>query len=320
MVKVSVVIPVYNAEKHIEKTINSLLTQTFKDIEFIFVNDGSKDKSLEILREYEKKDNRVIVIDQTNSGPGGARNSGILKARGEYIGFLDSDDFVTENMYEALYNKAKDKNFDIVECDFRYTDGNKTWEGIHDLNSDILSLQEKKKYMIRMYPVLWNKIYKYNKVKQIFFTEGVFAEDVEYLYRVMPAINTIGYVNNTYYYYYQRPDSESNSYGQKLYDYITNFNSLVDYYKKNGIYNEYKDEIEYCYVRYNYATFIKRATIFDKNQYVKATNIVMKNVKEKFPNYKKNKYINQLSFKNIYLKYFNKFLANVVYLIENRKI
>ena len=126
MVKVSVVIPVYNAEKHIEKTINSLLNQTFKDIEFIFVNDGSKDKSLDILREYEKKDSRVIVIDQENSGPGGARNTGILKARGEYIGFLDSDDTQDKRMYELLYNKAIQGNFDVVvsDIDIIYPDHN----------------------------------------------------------------------------------------------------------------------------------------------------------------------------------------------------
>lgn len=320
MKKISIIMPVYNAEKFVDNSIKSLLNQTLKDIEIILVNDGSKDNSLDILKSYEDKYDNVIVIDQKNGGPGAARNSGLKVANGEYIAYIDCDDFVAENMYENLYNKAKTKDFDVVECNFMYTDGKKNWGGVHDLDSDIFSLNEKKEYMTKMYPVLWNKIYKFDVIKDIFFTEGVFAEDVEYLYRILPNINTIGYVSDVGYYYYQRLNSESNNYNENIYDYITNFNYLVDYYKSKGFYDTYKNEIEYCYVRYIYATFIKRTTFFDKDEYLKAINIAIKNVKEKFPNYKKNKYINRINCKNIYLKYFNNCFAKIVYWLQRYKI
>lgn len=113
---VSVIVPVYNAEKYLSCLIDSLLKQTLKEMEFIFVNDGSKDESLNILEEYAKKDERIVIIDKKNAGVSAARNDGIRIAKGEFIGFADADDFVAENMYECLYTKAIEKNADIVSC------------------------------------------------------------------------------------------------------------------------------------------------------------------------------------------------------------
>jgi len=319
MVKVSVIVPVYNAEKHIENTIQSLLNQTLSDIEFIFVNDGSSDNSLSILNKHKGENpEKIIVIDQENKGPSGARNSGISAAKGEYIGFLDSDDFILNDMYENLYTKAVTEKFDVVECNFWYTDGNKNWHGVVDMDGDITSPLDKKKYMVRMFPVLWNKIYKREKITNIFFKEGVFAEDVEYLYRVLPVISTVGYVNKQEYYYYQRDNSESRNFDKRIYDYIANFNGLVKYYKDNNYYDYYRNELEFCYVRYLYATFIIRAVGFDKNEYQKALDLAIKNVHNNFPKYKKNKYFYR-SFKGIYLVLFNKWLGNILYLLFHRK-
>ena len=104
-VKVSVIIPVYNCEKYIEECIESLINQTLQECEFIFVNDGSKDKSEEIIKKYADKDERITLINQKNSGVSVARNVGIKKAVGEYIGFVDADDYVDSNYYEKLYNR-----------------------------------------------------------------------------------------------------------------------------------------------------------------------------------------------------------------------
>lgn len=319
MVKVSVIVPVYNAESYIENTIQNLLKQTLSDIEFIFINDGSSDGSLEILNKYKQENpGKIIVIDQENKGPGGARNSGILAAKGEYIGFVDSDDFTLEEMYEELYSKAISENFDVVECDFWYTDGSKKWDGVTDLSGDIKDVTDKRQYIIRMFPVLWNKIYKREKINNILFKEGIFAEDVEYLYRLLPTITTIGYVNKKEYYYYQRDDSESRKFDNRIYDYIANFNGLLSYYKDNNYYDDYMKEFEFCYVRYLYATFVIRAVNFDKQEYLKALDLVIKNVHSNFPNYRKNKYFYK-SFKGIYLVLFNKFMGNILYLLFHRK-
>lgn len=113
--KVSIIIPVYNAEKFLNKCLDSVINQTFKDIEIVCVNDGSKDNSLNILKEYQKKDNRIVIIDKANQGVSAARNDGIRKSTGEYITFVDSDDWLELDAIECVYNSITEKNVDVVK-------------------------------------------------------------------------------------------------------------------------------------------------------------------------------------------------------------
>ena len=114
-IKVSVIVPVYNVEKYLRECFDSILSQTLHEIEVVAINDGSPDNSLEILKEYEKKDNRVVVIDKINEGVGKARNDGIKKAAGEFIAFMDSDDFYpSDTVLETLYNAAKENNVNVA--------------------------------------------------------------------------------------------------------------------------------------------------------------------------------------------------------------
>ena len=117
MKKVSVIVPVYNVEKYIDKCLNTLVNQTLKDIEIIIVNDGSPDNSQEIIDKYQKKyPKKIKSYIKENGGQGSARNFGLEKATGEYIGYVDSDDFIELDMYEKLYNKAKKHDLDISIC------------------------------------------------------------------------------------------------------------------------------------------------------------------------------------------------------------
>ncbi|WP_415348880.1 glycosyltransferase family 2 protein, partial [Clostridium perfringens] len=118
-VLVSAIIPVYNSEEFLEECIVSLINQTLENIEIIVVNDGSSDKSLDILKKYEKIDSRLIIIDQKNNGPSAARNRGIEIASGEYLSFIDSDDWIDLRMYEEMYSRAKLTDADIVICDMK---------------------------------------------------------------------------------------------------------------------------------------------------------------------------------------------------------
>ena len=309
MTKVSVIVPVYNAEDYIEKCLDSLINQSLKDIEIIVVDDGSTDDTYKVVSKYKEK---IKLIKQKNGGVASARNKGLSVAEGEYIAFVDSDDWVELDMFSKLYNKAIENDYDAVECNFKYVDDNEEWHGVIDVDTDVVSIDDKKKYFIKMFPVIWNKIYKRDKIKNIKFKDGVWAEDVEFLYRVIPNIDTIGKINEELYYYYQREKSESRLFDKRVYNYIDNFNGIIDYYKKNKIYDLYKNELEYCYVRYIYATFIKRAASFkDKDDYRIAVETAIKNVKEKFPGYRKNKYFYQ-SLKGIYLVVFNKIIANLL--------
>ena len=114
MVKISVIIPVYNVEKYLKECLDSVINQTLKDIEIICVNDGSTDNSLNILENYAKKDNRIIVISQKNKGLSGARNTGLKYCSGEYVSFIDSDDYVSKDLFELTYNNAISNNSDLV--------------------------------------------------------------------------------------------------------------------------------------------------------------------------------------------------------------
>ena len=113
---VSVLIPVYNVEKYLSRCLESILKQTLTQIEIICVNDGSTDGSLEILEKYQKEDSRIIIINKENGGLPSARNAGLDRAKGKYVGFVDSDDFVEPNMFEKLYRTAEDEKSEIVIC------------------------------------------------------------------------------------------------------------------------------------------------------------------------------------------------------------
>lgn len=310
MIKVSIIVPVYNAEGYIEKCLDSLIAQTLKEIEIIAIDDGSTDNTSKLLMKYK---DRIKIIHQKNKGVASARNRGLKEAKGEYIAFVDSDDWVNEDMLKKLYQKAKSQNFDCVMCNFSYVDDEKIWDGTIMPSNDIIDLSAKKKFLITMFPVIWNKIYKREKIVKFKFKDGVWAEDVEYLYRILTNIDNIGVINDKLYYYYQRLKSESRLYDERIYSYIHNFNGIIDFYKKNNLYKEYKLELEYCYVRYIYATFVKRATYFEnKKDYKKAVDTAIKNVKEAFPKYRKNKYFYK-SPKGIYLTLFNKVVAYLYY-------
>ena len=121
MKKVSVIVPVYNAQNFLEKCIESLTQQTLEEIELIFVNDGSTDQSLHILETYRKRfPDKMMVYSKENGGQASARNLGIAKSHGEYIGFVDADDHVDVHMYEAMYERAKKESSDYVECQYHY--------------------------------------------------------------------------------------------------------------------------------------------------------------------------------------------------------
>ena len=316
VMKVSVIVPVYNVYDYLEKCLDSLVNQTLKDIEIIVVNDGSPDNSQEIIDKYAKKYHNIKAFTKKNGGLSDARNYGIKKATGKYIAFVDSDDYVLNNMFELMYNKAYSGNFDVVVCDLNYVYEN---GDIKRVSSNIpKDTTDIKKAMLNIYPTAWNKIYKRSLFKDgIEFKKGVWFEDVEFTYKILPYVKSIGVVNEPFNQYLQRVGSISKRKDPRIYNYIDNFNGLIDYYKEHNIYDKYKNELEYAYVRYIYATFIKQALYFDKDEFNIAVDKAIKNVKSNFPKYKKNKYFYQ-SIKGIYLLLFNKILAKLIYKIKKK--
>ncbi len=317
--KISVIVPCYNVEQYIQKCIESLTTQTLDGIEIIAVNDGSKDKTKDILDELSKKYSNLIVIHKQNEGVSIARNDALKIAKGDYIGFLDSDDWAEKTMYEELYKKAISGDFDIVACDTNAIYPDKKVPISSNIRKDNV---DEKELMIDAYAVIWNKIYKRSLLTGIEFKAGMtFCEDVLFLYMVYSRVEKIGVVNKTLHNYLQRPGSLTYTYNEKLYQLIDSLDNVVDFYKREKKYEKYKEELEYSYVRYLYATFIKRlAKTKNKKEFNRGLDYVISKVSNMFPNYKENKYIKEKSNKNLYLRSFNKLIAKVVFILEKNKM
>ena len=318
MIKLSVIIPVYNVEKYLRKCIDSVVKQNMEDMEIIIVNDGSQDHSQDIIDEYSRKYEFVKVFIKENGGLSDARNYGIEYALGKYIAFVDSDDYIDSNMYREMYNKAEEEEFDLVVCDFEEIYDNRIVYGTSRIDYDLNNKNQVKKHMIDMYPSSWNKIYKRELFQNLRFKKNVWFEDVELFYRMLPYVNSVGVIKKPFYKYLQRPGSISKSKDKRIFHCVDNWNGIVDFYKEKGFYKEYYYELEYNYVRYLYATFIKACLKFDYETFLETVKYAEKNVKEKFPNYKKNKYFYK-SGKGIYLIIFNKYIASLYYKISNKK-
>lgn len=316
--KLSVIVPVYNVEKYLRKCLDSLVNQTFHDMEIIIVNDGSPDKSQEIIEEYDKKYPFVKAFVKENGGLSDARNYGIARAQGEYLAFVDSDDYVEPTMYETMYTKAVSGNFDMVVCDFEEIYSDHTVNGTSRLEDDLKNAEEVKKHMKDIYPSAWNKIYRRNLFEKIQFKKNVWFEDVELMYRMLPYIRSIGVVQQAFYKYVQREGSISKSNDERIYHCVDNWNGIVEFYKENQLYESFYKELEYNYVRYLYATFIKAALKFEYVHFQKAVETAIENVKREFPGYHRNNYF-YASPKGIYLLVFNKWIAKFYYKLKQKK-
>ena len=313
--KVSVIVPVYNVEKYLDKCLTSLVNQTLKELEIIIINDGSTDNSQKVIDKYSKKYKNIIAITKENGGVSEARNLGLEKATGEYIGFIDSDDWIEPNMYELMYQKAITENFDIVACDTQAIYNDKKVYISSNIKDDNVSNKE---LMIDAYAVIWNKIYKKELLNDIKFKKGMnFCEDVEFLYMIYSKVKKIGVIKEPLHNYLQREGSLTYVYDKKLYKLIEAMDDVLEYYKKNKLLDKYYDEIEYTYARYLYATFIKRMSkTRNKEEFNKAVSLVIEKVNKEFPNYKKNKYLIGLNPKKIYIKYFNRLISKLIFMIE----
>ena len=305
MPKVSVIVPIYNVEKYLEKCINSLLSQTLEDIQIILVNDGSKDNSGNIAKEYEKNNkDRVIYVEKENGGLSDARNYGLKYATGDFIAFLDSDDYIEKNAYEEMYNKAIEENADYVECDF-------IWEFPNKIRVDKQYPYKNKKEMLSFVRVVaWNKLIKRQLItdNNLEFPKGLRYEDVEFTYKLIPFINKFTYVDKPFIHYVQREGSIANVQNERTAEIFTVLDNVIEFYKKNNIYEKYRDELEYNYARYLLCSSLKRmCKIKDKSIREKLLTESWERLNSNFPNWKENVILKTVNIgKNKYMRTVNK--------------
>lgn len=242
MAKVSIIVPVYNVEKYLRKCLNSLINQTLKDIEIICINDGSTDKSLEILEEYKNRDSRIILLNQENSGQSIARNNGIKKATGEYLGFVDPDDWVDLDYYEKLYNAASTNDTDIAVGGIIRVTGIKKKKFLN-FEKETITDNTNLKFELCDVPeksYVWNKIYKTEKLKEIGleFEKGIFYEDCIFTPQALFYLGEIVTVPNIHYYYLRRGNSTVKQRSEKA-----NADSVYAHKKANDFIKEHNIDI-----------------------------------------------------------------------------
>jgi len=212
MPKVSVIVPVYGVEKYIERCARSLFEQTLDDIEYLFIDDCTPDRSIEILqqvlKEYPQRKPQVVIHRmEKNSGQAAVRKWGMQNATGEYVIHCDSDDWVDTDMYRAMYEKAKEEEADVVVCDFTRTDGirtNRTEIGCHDTN-----LIEYKKNCLfqRDHWSLCNKLFARACYREITYPETALGEDMMMCVQMLDHCRKLSYINKAFYNYYFNPGS-----------------------------------------------------------------------------------------------------------------
>lgn len=248
MVKVSVVVPVYNCEDYIERCIKSLLSQSMKEVEVVLVDDGSKDNSLAICQSYAEKHSNVKVKHIENSGAAVARIEGIKMATGEYIGFVDSDDWVSVNMYQTLYSEAERLGVDIIQCGYEIVDNeitkiNDTFDckktRVYTAKNALMQLMGADSNQEFNF-LLWNKIYKTEIFKNLELPVHIKTNnDVPVIPRTFWQAGKIAVTDAKFVYYFMRNNSENKSISDELrtskeklvWSHIKAYNDISSYFK-----------------------------------------------------------------------------------------
>lgn len=307
--KLSIIVPIYNAEKYIDKCIESILNQTFSDFELILVNDGSQDASLHICKTWQEKDNRIRIIDKENGGVSSARNAGIDISNGEYIGFVDSDDYIDHHMYEKLFKAVESTNADIGICKriipgkaqnygheyperrgFRFSESKQLWKDLF--------------YQGNIETFVTNKIFKLDFIKRsaAYFRCYQLFEDRLYLIQLYNYDPLMIYINEALYFYRPVQNSSVHRYYpqrfdviKKIYKYELRLNSKFENgYYLNVINRKLAESIVNCIVQEEESNRQNQILMFDTIRNSDEFLIVNSEINAIKLNYKRKRYLRLL--------------------------
>ena len=288
----SIIVPVYNAELYIRKCLDSLLGQTLQNIEIICINDASQDSSLEILREYEKQDKRVTIINLTkNLGPGGARNEGLKLSKASFVAFTDQDDWVDIYMFEKLYVAINKENADIALCDYYDCKGESLERKINILSKNIKVKDNKKFVLYSVY--LWTGLFK----KSLFTDHDLYfpyhlGEDLAIIHVLFMLSRSIVHLKEPLYYYRIHSSStiHKNPNCSAVSDLVKSVNLFLANARRLGLDKCYRDEIEYIFIRYRYDLIVEKCLSVIVPIPVNEIKSARKELLNLFPLYKNNYY------------------------------
>lgn len=299
--KVSIIVPLYNMEAYLAKTLDSLIAQTLQEIEILCIDDGSTDTSPQILERYRRLvPQKIKVFRKSNGGIADARNFGLSKVTAPYFAFVDSDDTVEPTMMETLYAKAIETQAQVVTCDFWWTE-----EKGERLQKDGPHASQKQ-LLIGMFATLWNKLYDTQWVKSlnIDFPIGYRYEDASFLYKLVPHLTRWAYVDQPFIHYLQRPGSITHNHNEKVKDMIHVFEDLLLYYHQRGFYDAYQAELEYLFIRFFLGnSFLRTCQIKDRQDRNRTLDLSYKILTDNFPKWKTNTYLKGPGLKNKYFQW-----------------
>lgn len=299
--KVSVILPVYGVAQYIEKCTESLLNQTLQDMEFIYVDDHGPDNSIELvqnmIKDHPRKDQFVFLKPEHNMGAGMARNFAIPHAKGEYIAFVDSDDWIEPTMFEELYNEAKAQgSADLCYCQAAkdYLDGQPT-EILRnpDIPAGALTPDKRKYFLTHYVSLFWTFIYKREMVEkyQIRYPETRSADDSYFVTSNLLLAASVAHVDKPFYHYLIRPGSvcttkDSTKYQKRL----ATFASLMAFLKEKGVYGPYKAEIDFIYLKKGYLTSVFNYVYNSLEPRKTTVHEIRQEMLRQVPDYSKNSY------------------------------
>ncbi len=286
MIKVSVIVPVYNAEKYLHKCFDSLVNQTLSEIEILAVNDGSTDGSLAILEEYrEKYPEKIKVFTKENGGQASARNLALKHATGEYIGYVDADDYADVTMFEKLYRKAVESDADLTVCDHWRVENGKN----HYVSFP--KYREPREMFKAVLVSPWNKLFRRQVLTDsgVIFPEGYIYEDTAWFAELIPFVNSMARVSEPLLFHVvQKNSTMTTAQGRRTAQIFPVMNGVLDFYRERGLYEEYKPDLERFYTRILLFSSMRRiAKIKDKPLRREMEKRTLDELEAHFPDFRK---------------------------------
>lgn len=304
---VSIIIPVYNVENFLERCLDSVQAQTYNDLEVIIINDGSTDNSPEIINRYAALNPCFKAFTIENSGLGGARNYGIEKANGEYIVFLDSDDYIAPNCIERLAEAAIKESSDIVVCncyDVR-EDGSVIDEYKNNAENITTSVFEKPEIFFNRL-MAWGKLFKKSVFGDLRFVARAWYEDMRLIPKLYLNAEKITYISDALFYYVQRKGSiMNNSNAARNLEITVAFDDLISYFKEKGVYDRFKDELYYLITEHVAVAAVTRVVLSNSDD-KKAVLSELQNFLGTFDDLYGNRYTDKLDSNKKIILAFNK--------------
>lgn len=283
--EISIIVPVYNQEMHLEECLNSLLRIRDLSVEIICVNDGSTDRSLEIIKSFQSNDDRVKVLDKENTGYGDSMNLGIESAKGKYIFFLESDDWLVDGALNILYENAEKESADVVKGNYYIYNANQDndtiFENLKNFQYDCLLPQGKREDVFFVAPSIWSALYKKDFLIQnkILFlpTKGAAYQDTSFAFKIWAKAQRIVFVQNPIIYYRQDSAESSSNQRNKVFNICDEFREIEQFMMENGL-----EKLRPIYVRVKYISYMWNVNRLEKYDKVKFLMVAREEFKREF--------------------------------------